>query len=169
MKNKISRPAVIVMAILMLALPVSLIAREKRGATLIITLKDGHFVEGELIVVKPDSLLLYSGKDETIDLARIKVIRVVKPPRIETGMLCGVTVGAVATAIFGAHDSGGEFGPIGTVLRGILFLSIGAGLGAGAGALAGKDKVIGLEGMTDPQVRVALAYLRKKARIRKTS
>lgn len=169
MMNELNRTTTIILAILTLALPGSLAAREKRGAPLIITLKDGHLVEGELIAVKPDSLILYSAKDETIDLARIKVIRVVKPPRIETGMLCGVAVGAVATAIFGAHDSGGEFGPVGTVLRGILFLSAGAGLGAGAGALAGKDKVFRLEGMSEAEVRTTLTYLRKKARIRTAS
>jgi len=66
MNNNDNRPAAIVLVILMLVLPGSLIAREKRGATIVVTFKDGHFAEGELITVKPDSLLLFAEKDETV-------------------------------------------------------------------------------------------------------
>lgn len=166
MKNTFYRPAAIMMAILTLALPGSLMAREKRGATLILALKDGHFVEGELIAVKPDSLLLLAGKDESVPLADIRSIRVVRKSQALVGGLCGLAAGVVAAALSSKDD---PLPPFGTAAVGIIFIPSGIGLGAGAGALAGADKVIRLEGMTDPQVRVTLVYLRKKARIPKAS
>jgi len=169
MKNKLSQPAAIILAILMLALPGSLIAREKRGATVIITLKDGHQIEGELISVKPDSLLLLAGRDESVPLAEIRSIRVVRKSRALIGGFCGLAAGVALTAVLAADTDYGPFDSATSLLFGALFIPSGIGVGAGAGALAGKDKVIRLEGMTDPQVRAALVYLRKKARIHKAS
>lgn len=164
MKNKLDRPAAIMMAILTLVLPGSLMARERRGATLIITLKDGHFVEGELIAVRSDSLLLLAGRDESVPLVEIRSVRVVRKSQALVGGLCGLAAGVVTAALSSKDD---PLPPFGTAAVGIIFIPSGIGLGAGAGALAGKDKVIRLEGMSDPQVRGALVYLRKKARIPK--
>jgi hypothetical protein len=169
MKSDISRPVAIVLAILFLVLPGSLSAREKRGATLIVTLKDGHFAEGELIAVKPDSLLLLAGRDVSVPLAEIRSIRVVRKSKALVGGLCGLAAGVALTAFCAADTDLGPYSPLGDLAVAVAAIPTGIGLGAGAGALAGKDKVIRLEGMTDPQVRVALVHLRKKARIRKTS
>jgi hypothetical protein len=53
---------------------------KKHGALLLIQNKDGQQVRGELITVKPNSLLLLDteGKDVSVDIADIKVIRIVK-------------------------------------------------------------------------------------------
>jgi hypothetical protein len=169
MKNELNRPAAIIIAILTLALPGSLMAREKRGATVIIALKDGHFVEGELIAVRPNSLLLLAEKDESVPLAEIRDIRIVRKSRAMIGGLCGLAAGVALTAVLAADTDYGPYDQATSLLFGALFIPTGIGLGAGAGALAGKDKVIRIEGMTDPQVRVALVYLRKKARIPKAS
>jgi hypothetical protein len=166
MKNTLNRATTIILALLTLALPGSLMAREKRGASVIIALKDGHFVEGELIAVRPDSLLLLAGKDESVPLAVIRSVRVVRKSQALVGGLCGLAAGVVTAALSSKDD---PLPPFGTAAVGIIFIPSGIGLGAGAGALAGKDKLIRLEGMTDPQVRVALVYLRKKARIQKAS
>jgi ribosomal protein L6P/L9E len=45
-------------------------------------------------------------------------------------------------------------------------MPIGLGTGLLVGAHAGKDKTIQLEGKSESEVSQALAYLRKKARIR---
>ncbi|NTV80650.1 MAG: hypothetical protein HGA24_04415 [Candidatus Aminicenantes bacterium] len=166
MNNNDNRPAAIVLAILMLVLPGSLIARDKRGATIVVTFKDGHFAEGELIAVKPDSLLLLAGKDETVALAEVRSIRVVRKSRALVGGLCGLAAGITAAA-FASNEDFGPFDSSWSVLMGVLFVSSGVGLGAGAGALAGKDKVFWLEGMSESESRTALIYLRKKARIQK--
>lgn len=164
MRNKLNRQAAIILAILMLALPGSLIAREKRGATLIITLKDGNIAEGELIAVKPGSLLLLAGKDESVPLAEIRSIRVVRKSRALIGGFCGLAAGVALTAVLAADTDYGPFDPATSLLFGALFIPSGIGAGAGAGALAGKDKVFQLERMSETEVRTALIYLRKKAR-----
>ena len=68
------------LAVSLMMLSVNLYAKERRGAKLIITKKNGYQTEGELITVKPNSLLLLSitGRDMSVDIADIKVIRVVK-------------------------------------------------------------------------------------------
>ncbi len=169
MKNKLNRQAAIILAILMLALPGSLIAREKRGATLVIMFKDGHFAEGELIAVKPDSLLLLTGRDESVALAEIRSVRIVRKSQALVGGLCGLAAGVALTALIAADTDLGPFSSLGDFAVAVTLIPSGIGLGAGAGALAGKDKIIRLEGMTEPQVRVALVYLRKKARVQKPS
>jgi hypothetical protein len=68
----------------LMMLSANLYAKERRGAKLIITKKDGHQIEGELITVKPNSLLLLDteGKDVSIDIKAIKVIKIRKNPRL---------------------------------------------------------------------------------------
>ncbi|NIO48596.1 MAG: hypothetical protein GTN73_04040, partial [Candidatus Aminicenantes bacterium] len=71
----------------LMMLSVNLYAKERRGATLIITKKDGQRIKGELITVKPNSLLLLDteGKDVSVDIADIRVIRVVKRSKLLLG------------------------------------------------------------------------------------
>jgi hypothetical protein len=166
MKNNFAKSAAIILAFLMLTLPGSLAAREKRGATLIVTLKDGHFAEGELIAVKPDSLLLLAGRDESVPLAEIRSIRVVRKSKALVGGLCGLAAGVALTALCAADTDLGPFSPLSDLAVAMTVIPSGIGLGAGAGALAGKDKVIRLEGMSETEVRTALVYLRRKARTR---
>ncbi len=65
-------------------LSVNLYAKERRGAKLIITKKNGQQVKGELITVKPNSLLLLDteGKDVSVGIADIKVIKIVKKSQV---------------------------------------------------------------------------------------
>ncbi len=68
----------------LMMLSVNLYAKERQGATLIVTKKDGQLIKGELITVKPSSLLLLDteGKDVSVGIADIKVIRVVKKSKV---------------------------------------------------------------------------------------
>jgi len=57
-----------------LSLSGNLIAKERRGAELMVDKKDGQQVRGELIAVKQDSLLLLereSGADVSVDIEEI--------------------------------------------------------------------------------------------------
>ena len=58
------------------ALSGSLYAKERRGAELIVTKKNGQLIGGELITVKPNSLLLLDavGKDVSVDIADIRLL-----------------------------------------------------------------------------------------------
>jgi hypothetical protein len=142
----------------LIMLSVNLYAKERRGAKLIVIKKDGKQIEGELITVKPTSLLLLNkeGKDESVDVEEIKVIRVLKKLGVAWGALVGTMggVGFVALRVLGPF-SGWQHVAVWTIA------------GAIVGALyKGVIKKIKIEGMTDSEIQEALGYLRKKARIR---
>jgi len=100
---------ILVFSLIMLS--VNLYAKERRGAKLIVTKKDGQQVEGELITVKPSSLLLLNteGKDVSVDIRDIKVIRIVKKSKALLGAGLGLIIlgggTALSIAIFGAWES----------------------------------------------------------------
>ena len=174
----------------LLALSTNLYAKERRGAELIIQrigdqvrqvkktqLKDTPWetsaitgIKGELITVKPNSLLLLdaAGKDMSIDIADIKVITIMKKSKAGKGALYGLLIGGVIGAAAGSREkddfifSSSELAAMG----GLVFGLLGALLGAGIGAVLGKDKKIRIEGMSDLEIQEILDKLRKKARIR---
>lgn len=146
-----------------LALSGSLYAKERRGAKLIITKKDGGQIKGELIVVKvkQKSLLLLDteGKDESVDIKNIKVIKIVKKSGFWNGFLIGGVVGAIIAT---PHREQDRFFPVGVKIAcaGIIFGLI----GGVAGAFAGKDETIQIEGKSPRWIEFYLKKLRKKAR-----
>jgi hypothetical protein len=158
-------------------LSVNLYAK-RRGAKLIITKKEGQQVEGELITVKQNSLLLLNneGKDVSIDIADIKVIKVVKKSLEKAGLggAIGLLIGAGGGALVGLsifEDDPPGFLSMTAEFKALMFgLSIG-GLGMIIGMIIGpfvvKDKTIQTEGMSDWEIQRTLKKLRKKARIRK--
>lgn len=162
MKKRFYKLAATVLAFLILVLPGALSARERRGANLVITLKDGQQIKGELIAVKPDSLLLFVKKDESVDLAGIRSIRITKKSKALLGGACGYLAGLAVTTIYAKTQPEEDMAG----LSGLLFLPGGLGIGLLVGAHAGKDKTIQLEGKSESEVRQALVYLRGKARIR---
>ena len=139
--------------------------REKHGAKLIVTKNDGQQIEGELITVKPKSLLLLDtdGKDVSVGIADIKVIRVMKKSK---GARTGFLIGGGLALIVGIGQIGAEVhGFIPSFLDGLIFFALpGALLGKIIGG--GADKTSQIEGMTDSEIQEALDKLRKKARIR---
>jgi hypothetical protein len=177
MKAKGKKFTALFLVFSLLTLSANLYAK-KRGAWLIVTKKDGRQTEGELITVKPDSLLLLDnvGRDVSIDIADIRVIRIVKKSKASLGAKIGGVAGTISgitfAAIMDASLGEGESGPIyGYILFGVIGLAAGAlagGLiGALIGAVASEDETIQIEGMTDfHEFREALEHLRKKARIR---
>jgi len=160
----------------LMMLSVNLYAKERRGAKVVITKTNGQQIRGELITVKPNSLLLLDteGKDVSVGIGDIKVITIVKKSKALVGATYGALAGGGTGAIVGALI--GKPAPIilssvgaeeSTILGGIFFgLVIGAVCGGITGALLGTDKTIRFEGMSDSEIREALDKLRKKARIR---
>jgi len=139
-------------------LSTNLYAKEKRGAKLIVTKKDGRQISGELITVKPNLLLLLDaeGKDESIDIADIRIIR-----RVKKGALIGLLVGVGSGLIAGRASEiiEGDTSYVAFPVYGIL-------IGIPVALIVGKDKTIQIEGMTDLEIKEAMDKLRKKARIR---
>ncbi len=159
--------------------------RKKHGANLIIQKINGQQVRGELITVKPSSLLLLNteGKDVSVDIADIKVITVVKKSQVLLGVGTGLLGGAGSGAVIGA-----SLWVLGLPVMAIFgeagieswkddfqdFLWNGALIGIGVwvlfgaiiGGSAGKDKAIKIEGKSDSEIQETFYKLRKKARIR---
>jgi len=169
MKQKIDKLVATVVACLILVLPGALSARERHGANLAVSLKDGQTVTGELIAVKPDSLLLFSpsGKDESVDLAGIRAIRIVRRSKAGLGAAGGFLAGAVVLASAVYHQNEGDSGAqgAGAIVFGAIGGVAGGLIGLGVGAAAGSDQTIQLEGMSESALKAFLKTLSRKARI----
>jgi hypothetical protein len=154
-----------VVIFLILLLPGALSARERRGADLVIALKDGHKVTGELIAVKRDSLLLLGldGKDESVVVADIAIIRIVRRSLAWRGLLYGFVPGALGGAILASqgHNDAGVLKP---VLGGLVIGAASGLVGFAAGAGAGLDSEISLAGLPESAVNKVLAKLSRQAR-----
>ena len=168
MKNivfvKIIAPTLIV---LLLIIPANVSAKERRGAELVVTQHDGSQVSGELIAVKRDSLLLLSyGRDESIDLAGIKTVRVVKRSMAGKGFLYGFLVGAAGGAVvglaMGRTDMGGNATPL---LVGGYGGAMGALSGLLLGSVAGVDSSFTVAGKPETVVNEYWVKLRTHARV----
>ena len=167
MKNAI--PLFLILTFIMLS--VDLYAKERRGAELIITKKGGGQLSGELIAVKPDSLLLQdpAGTDVSVEVAEIRKIRIVRKSKLGQGILFGALAGAGVGVIIGTrHPEGGTLGNLNLgPLSDFAYSTLGGILAGGAiGIAKGKDKTIQLEGMSDSEFQEAMEYLWKKARVR---
>jgi len=148
----------------LMMLSVNLYAKERQGAKLMVTKKDGQHVEGELITVKPNSLLLLDteGKDVSVDVVDIKIIRIVKKSKAwdagDAGI--GFLVGGGVGALIGAF---GEYPGLMAIIYGLIGGGIGVIVGVGIGA---GDKTYQIEGMSDSEIQKTMDRLRKKARVR---
>ena len=158
-------------------LSANLYAKERRGAKLIVTKKDGQLIEGELITVKPNSLLLLSitGRDMSVGISEIKVIKIVKKSKVWTGAGLGLLIGAGCGALIG-YAGGGETRTFGwwtsqttageeALGYGIVGGLVGGIIGGIFGVGAGKDETIQIEGKSPRWIEFYLEKLRKKARI----
>jgi hypothetical protein len=153
----------------------NLYAKERRGAKLVITKKDGQQIRGELITVKPNSLLLLDAeeKDVSIDIRDIKVIRIVKKSKVLKGIGLGLLIGGGTGALIGFSggvDSDVFLASTSTaaekaLLGGIAFGALGLLIGGIVGLASKGEKTIQIENMTDSEIQKTLDKLRKKARI----
>jgi len=168
MKKGFDKLVATFLAFLILVLPAALSARERRGANLVITLKDGRYVAGELIAVKPDSLLLLNpnGKDESVIVADIAIIRIVRRSKAWQGLLYGFVPGAVVGAVLGARESVQIDNPaaLGALLGGAFFGGVAGLVGLAAGLGAGLDTKIDLAGLPDAETGNVLIKLNRQAR-----
>jgi hypothetical protein len=143
-------------------------AKERQGAHLKITNKDGGRLEGELIAVKPGSLLLLSGggSDVSADIVGIDTIKIVKKSKVATGLLIGGGGGAVVGAIIGATEKEELISRAGNILLGAAVLG-GVGLVAGGvtGLIISQPDTIKIGGMDESEAKAALEKLRKQARV----
>ncbi|MCJ7484631.1 MAG: hypothetical protein MUQ25_00495 [Candidatus Aminicenantes bacterium] len=165
MKQMLNQLTAITLLLVLFSLPAPLLAREKRGANLAVTLKDGHKVTGELIAVKPDSLLMLGldGKDESVVFADIATIRIVRRSKAWQGLLYGFVPGALGGAILASRGHN-DAGVLWVIIGGLVVGAESGLVGFAAGVGAGLDTEISLTGLHESALSKILAKLSRQAR-----
>lgn len=149
----------------------NLFAKEKRGAELEILKKDGRALKGELIAVKPSSLLLLdsqTGADASVEIGDISVIKIMRKSKAWVlgatgfflGAACGIGYGGVIDRVDEVDTSVAVYFAIAA-----LFGAMGAIPGTIVGAYLGKDKIIRLEGKPTHEMNAIMEKLRGQSRI----
>ena len=149
--------------------PTGLAAKQRRGATLLVTKLDGTQVAGELIAVKPDSLLLLAdgAADLSVPLADIHTLRIVR--RSRAGLFAGVGAGAgfvgAAGVVLAIAEEDVVRSKAGTAaLVGVLAAGIGAVAGALVGSVAGADTTLTVAGLSEADLAYYWSKLRAYSR-----
>jgi len=155
----------------LLACSISLLAKERRGADLVVTKTDGQRVAGELIAVKSTSLLLLdsqSGADVSVRIDDIRDIRIVKKSKVLAGAGIGFLVSSVSLCgLWWATDREGFTDPEGggPLVVAAIFGLPGLLVGASVGAILSKSKTMQIERKSDPEIKEILDKLRRQARV----
>ena len=155
------------LALMFFSLPTLLSAQEKRGANLVIMLKDGIQVTGELIAAKSDSLILLdhvTGKEGSAAIAEISVIKIVRKSKALPAFLMGFVSGAAGGAAWGAHASHGDNPELLAFGGGLLGGSVAGLVGLAAGFGMGLDTEIDFAGLPETEKSRVLAKLSRQAR-----
>lgn len=149
-------------------------AKERPGAVVVLTLKDGRTVEGELYAVKADALIIVDARSEsaTFGVAEIRQVRMKKRNgrNIRTGAIIGSA--AIAGLSFAQIMANSDGGPGTPQAEEIATLSALVLLGGAAGGLVGwvaggtsKAESVRIESLSAEPLRRALTKLRKRARV----
>ena len=151
---------VIFMTLVQLPLP----AKERRGATVVVTMADGSLVKGELLVVKADALLIYdrdSGLGKSLDLQHVVKLKVIRESKFLLGMIFGLGVGMGLTSYsIKKEDRAGLFYGLGSMLLTPL-----TGLCGGIlAAIASKDKKLSLAEKPSQAIQENLKRLKRYSR-----
>lgn len=164
MRTTTSGRSIALLLAVALALPAGLGAQTRRGATVVVTLTDGQEFRGELIALKPDSLLLLASStaDLSVPLGDIRVVRIVR--RAPTGLL------ATAGFLLGSGLVGMTTEPLdewGWAHAGLAGIG-GAIAGLVSGLITAKDAVIDWRTEPDGTSASALDRLQRLSRESRT-
>lgn len=148
-------------------------AGQRLGARVVVDLGFGVPVKGELIAVRPDSLLILDNSrvDRSIEVAHIRSVSIPKSSKAGIGGILGLIAGAGGGYLVGytAAVASGACpdceAPLQGLTGGVLGCLVGVGIGASIGSAAGRDVVIPLGGLSRPELTVQLKKLRKYARV----
>lgn len=177
MKKKIRAVLAVGLVWLLIGAPEALLAARKNGAQLRMTLTNNEVVQGELIGVRGETIVLLTGQgDRTVGLADIATLLIKDKSGTMIGGLAGLTAGVVADAAMwhsfkkdtSSNELGEFFGAIlapGAVLVMVLIAGGGTGLGMLIGHAAHKGKTYKIQGMTQEEMRGLMETLRKHAMV----
>ena len=140
---------------------------KKRGAELVNLKKDGQQIQGELIAVKGNSLLLLSssGVDVSVDIKEIRTIKIKKKTKALAGMILGGLVVGNVVATATKNGSGGIIRfPTRSAKLSVAGLVAGSLIGGIVGGSMKTCETIQIEGKSDLEVGWISEKLRSKAR-----
>lgn len=159
------RSVAVSLVIVLSALPGGLSAKERKGATVVVTRLDGSQARGELVAVKPDALLLsIEGTDLSVPLPEIDAVRIVRKSRAVLYGGVGAAAGLAGMGLLVAQGGGdGDYGTEYTLLGG----GIGLIAGAIAGTITGIDRKFPVAGRPAAEVARYWARLASYARERR--
>ncbi len=156
MKSKI---LVLVVVCALFALSPDLMAKERRGAQLVITKTDGQKMRHELIAVKQTSLLLLDSEsaiESSVSVDEIRSIRRVRKPNFLFGILAGTIAGIFAGRVQADYSEPAEGMMVGT--------AVGISTAVAVGLMFGFDENIMIEGRSPDEIKEILEGLRHQAR-----
>jgi len=159
------------LAVLLLALPAALVAA-RQGATLRLQLLDGRQLNGELLAVKGEALLLLdrSGAGLQADIRQVVELRIVREGNVGKGIFRGLLAGFLIGGLIGVPmglSGDHEFGPLfPIVILGGLGGGCGAIIGGGAGIIASNDEKVHCRERDDAWRGALLKRLQRLARFR---
>jgi len=175
MKAKNNRVLMSVLLAAVLAFPGNVSAAEKKkGNTVVLEMKGGETVQGELLAVREDRLVLFdmdalAGRD--VPLGDVSRIRIVKPSKFGQGVGTAFLIGAVSGVCLGLASgttqglSGGTISAGTKAVAGAFgFGILGIPIGGVVGAVSGIDQWIDVAALPAASHRAVLERLRIYAR-----
>ena len=153
--------------VLLLGLAVlPLLAKERRGSTVEVTMADGNRVRGELLSVKSDALLVFdknARQGKSIDLHQVAGVKLLKKSRFLTGLGLGLVIG-LGYCVYNLEILGNDED---LARLSYIVLPPVTGLAGGIlGALAGMSERFSLAGASSQNVQQNLKRLAGYARER---
>ena len=147
--------------------------KDRPGAAVVLALKDGRTLKGELYAVKTDAVIIVDEQSESATVAAADITRIELKKRIGRSIRTGAIIGSVAVAglalaAFATNSDGGGGIQANDVaaLSGIMLLG-GAVPGGLIGWVAGgasSTKTFRIEGLSDEPLRKVLHKLSHYAR-----
>ncbi|MCX6567706.1 MAG: hypothetical protein NT147_01470 [Candidatus Aminicenantes bacterium] len=148
------------------------LAKDRPGAAVVLALKDGRMLKGELYAVKADAVIIVDAQSESMTVAVTDIGRIELKKRIGRSIRTGAIIGSVAVAGLGLaafatnSDGGGIQANDVAAISGIILLG-GAVPGGFIGWVAGgasSTKTFRIEGLSGEPLRKVLSKLSKYAR-----
>lgn len=160
---------------MLIGAPEALVAARKRGAQVKMTLTNNEVVQGELIGVRGETIvMLTNAGDRTVSLGEIATIHIKDWSGMAVGGVAGLTAGVIWDAALWRSfkrdtSDGGEvvrafFTPGAIAVMGLIAAGAGAA-GMLIGYVAHNGKTYNVRGMTPEQTRGLMETLRKKAMV----
>lgn len=170
MKKSIS----IMLVAAVLILSSDTMAKERPGASVVLAMKDGRVLKGELYAVKADAVIIVDPQGESATVAVADITRIELKKRIARNIRTGAIIGSVAVAGFAlaeiAANSDGGGAPQAEEIAALsaIILLCGAVPGGLVGWIAGgasSTKIVRIEGLSAESLQRVLIKLRKSARV----